>query len=68
MARPCTRLASLTWVFLAAACVVFPAAAVPLTWNSVTTVDPLAVCNDGSPAGYYFRAGTDDAVDKCVTL
>ena len=66
MARHCPTLASLAWTALVAACLVLPATAVPMTWNSVTTIDPLAVCNDGSPAGYYFRAGTNEGVDKCV--
>jgi hypothetical protein len=32
-----------------------------LTLNWLTAIDPLAVCNDGSPAGYYFAPGTGDA-------
>ena len=30
-----------------------------LTLRSLETVDPLAVCNDGSAAGYYIEHGTD---------
>jgi len=29
-----------------------------LTLSYVTSYDPLAVCNDGTPAGYYFSPGT----------
>jgi hypothetical protein len=28
------------------------------TLNWLTDVDPLAVCNDGSPAAYYFAPGS----------
>jgi O-palmitoleoyl-L-serine hydrolase len=27
--------------------------------HSLASVDPLAVCNDGSPAGFYYSAGSD---------
>ena len=44
------------------------AAAEPMKWYPVTTTDPLAVCNDGSPAGYYHRPSSLPSQGKCVCL
>jgi hypothetical protein len=34
----------------------------PTMWlQPLVDIDPLAVCNDGSPAGYYFIEGTTQA-------
>jgi len=45
------------------------AAAGALTWTPLVPAGfPLAVCNDGSSAGYYFRAGAPGSADWLVFL
>lgn len=54
------RLASAA-LLVAALAAVLPGArgGAPLMWlQGVVDIDPLAVCNDGSPSGYYFVPGT----------
>ena len=36
------------------------------TINWLTDVDPLAQCNDGSPAAYYYAKGTGSSADLWV--
>ena len=39
-----------------------------MTLNSLAAVDPMAVCNDGSPAGYYFSPGAAESTTFLVYL
>lgn len=34
--------------------------------TNLTLVDPLALCNDGSPGYFYFRPGTGNGTNKCA--
>ena len=43
--------------------VVVDAASVALTRVSLAERDPLAVCNDGTPASYYFHAAPNATAD-----
>ncbi len=35
---------------------------------TVAHIDPLAICNDGSPGAYYHRPGTEDGSTRCLLL
>ena len=59
-------MALVVWTLAALLCLALPASAEPMKWCPVTATDSLAVCNDGSPAGYYYRPGSGTTANKCV--